>query len=50
MRKSDIRLIRSKGVEIYEFKPLAFPWIHDFFNRDHRKIVVIDGKVAYTGG
>ena len=50
MRKSDIRLIRSKGVEIYEFKPLAFPWIHDFFNRDHRKIVVIDGKVAFTGG
>ena len=50
MRKSDIRTIRSKGVEIYEFKPLCFPWVHDVFNRDHRKIVVIDGKVAYTGG
>lgn len=50
MRKSDIRAIRSKGVEIYEFKPLCFPWVHDVFNRDHRKIVVIDGKVAYTGG
>ena len=50
MRKSDIRLIRSKGVEIYEFKPLAFPWIHDFFNRDHRKIMVIDGKIGFTGG
>lgn len=50
MRKSDIRAIRSKGVEIYEFKPLRFPWVHDVFNRDHRKIVVIDGKVAYTGG
>ena len=29
---------------------MEFPWLHDIFNRDHRKIVVIDGKVAYTGG
>lgn len=50
IRKSNIRSIREKGIEIYEFKPLRFPWIHDIFNRDHRKIVVIDGKVAYTGG
>lgn len=50
MRKSDVKAIRSKGIEIYEFKPMRFPWLHDAFNRDHRKIVVIDGKVAYTGG
>ena len=50
MRKKHLREIREKGIEIYEFKPIAFPWIHDIFNRDHRKIAVIDGKIGYTGG
>ena len=38
------------GIEIYEYKPMKFPWVHGVFNRDHRKIVVIDGQIAYTGG
>lgn len=50
MKKKHLRSIREKGIEIHEFKPLRFPWIHDIFNRDHRKIVIIDGKIAYTGG
>ena len=50
MRKKDIKAIRAKGIEIYEFNPVEFPWFDDIFNRDHRKIVVIDGKIAYTGG
>lgn len=50
MRRKDLKAIRSKGIEIYEFNPLRFPWIDDAFNRDHRKIVVIDGRIAYTGG
>lgn len=50
MKRRHLKAIREKGIEIHEFKPLEFPWLHDIFNRDHRKIVVIDGKVAYTGG
>lgn len=50
MRKRHLNEIRAKGIEIYEFKPIRFPYIHDIFNRDHRKIVIIDGKIAYTGG
>lgn len=50
LKKKHIKSIRSKGIEIYEYNPVGFPWVDDFFNRDHRKIVVIDGKVAYTGG
>lgn len=50
MKKRHLKAIREKGIEIHEFKPMEFPWLHDIFNRDHRKIVVIDGKVAYTGG
>ena len=42
--------LRSRGIQIYEFDPLKFPWVNHVFHRDHRKIVVIDGKIAYTGG
>lgn len=50
MKKHKIEAIRKQGIEIYEFKPMEFPWLQDIFNRDHRKIVIIDGKIAYTGG
>ena len=50
LKKKHIKEIRANGIEIYEFKPLKFPWFHAIFNRDHRKIVVIDGQIAYTGG
>lgn len=50
MRRKDIDKIRSLGIEIYEFDPIRFPWVNHVWSRDHRKIVVIDGKVAYTGG
>lgn len=50
MRKADIRRIRNLGIEIYEFDPIRFPFVNHVFSRDHRKIVVIDGKIAYTGG
>ncbi len=50
LRKRHLQDIRAKGIEIYEFDPLRFPWVNHVFHRDHRKIVVIDGKMAYTGG
>ena len=50
LKKRHIKAIRAKGIEIYEFDPLRFPWINHVWSRDHRKIVVIDGKIAYTGG
>lgn len=42
--------IRERGIEIVEYDPVRFPWVNHVFTRDHRKIVVIDGKIAYTGG
>ena len=50
LKKKHIRKLREEGIQIYEFDPLRFPWINHVFTRDHRKIVVIDGNVAYTGG
>lgn len=42
--------LRKDGIQIYEFDPVRFPWVNHVFLRDHRKIVVIDGQIAYTGG
>lgn len=50
LRTRHLDSLRARGVEIYEFDPIRFPWINHVFHRDHRKIVVIDGVVAYTGG
>ena len=50
LKKKHLEEIRSHGIEIYEFDPIRFPWVNHVFHRDHRKIVVIDGKIAYTGG
>lgn len=50
LKKKHLREIRNKGIEIVKFDPLRFPWINHVFHRDHRKIVIIDGKIGYTGG
>lgn len=50
LHKKELDKLRERGIEIYEFDPIRFPWINHVFARDHRKIVVIDGSIAYTGG
>ena len=50
LKKRHLKNIRERGVEIVEYDPLDFPWVNHVFHRDHRKIVIIDGKIAYTGG
>lgn len=50
LKKEHVNAIRNRGVELYEFDPIGFPWLNHVFHRDHRKIVVIDGQIAYTGG
>ncbi len=48
--KQFIRELRHNGIEVSRFNPIT-PSINIFMNnRDHRKIIVIDGKVAFTGG
>lgn len=42
--------LNKRGIRCIPFNP-AVPFVNLFMNhRDHRKITVIDGKVAYTGG
>ncbi len=50
LKKKHIQRLRDAGIEIHKFDPLVFPWINHAFHRDHRKIVIIDGLVLYTGG
>ena len=50
LKKKHLVALREAGVEIYEFDPIRFPWVNHVFTRDHRKIVVIDGAVAFIGG
>lgn len=45
-----LKELRHRGIEIYKYDPFRFPWIQNALSRDHRKIVVIDGKVGYLGG
>lgn len=50
LKRHHLDSLRALGINIHAFMPIKFPWIHCYFHRDHRKIVVIDGKIAYTGG
>ena len=50
LKKYHLRALRADSIDIVEYEPIRFPWINKIFGRDHRKIVVIDGQIAYTGG
>lgn len=50
LKKKHLKELAKRGIEIVKFDPLNFPFIGDFMSRDHRKIVIIDGQTAYTGG
>ena len=50
LKKHHLKALRDDSINIVEYDPIRFPWINKIFGRDHRKIVVIDGQIAYTGG
>jgi cardiolipin synthase len=46
-----INEMRAAGVEIFPFHPVRFPFLANKINyRNHRKILVVDGKKGYIGG
>lgn len=45
--------MREGGIEVLEFNPInpfvsKTPW--QIYNRDHRKLLVVDGRIAFIGG
>ena len=50
LKEKHIKAIRARGIELVKFDPITFPYVNHALHRDHRKIVVIDGRTGYTGG
>ena len=50
LKKTHLKALHEDSIEIYEFDPIRFPWVNHIWPRDHRKMVVIDGEIGYTGG
>jgi len=50
LARGDVAAMRSSGCVVEYFHPLR-PWMLDTFNhRTHRRLLVVDGKVGFTGG
>ncbi|WP_170006730.1 cardiolipin synthase [Bacillus fonticola] len=46
-----IRELREAGVEVIAFGPVQLPFLNSKLNfRNHRKIIIVDGKVGFVGG
>lgn len=51
MSRAFVRSLRDAGVKVARFNPVTFSRIRSRFDfRNHRKIVVCDGVVGFTGG
>lgn len=48
LRRRYVRRLRDAGVQMFPFSPLYL--LHTLGYRNHRKIAVLDGRVAYSGG
>jgi cardiolipin synthase len=51
IRKKTEKKLRAAGVEIYPFHKILFNLLANRINyRNHRKIIVVDGKTGFVGG
>ena len=44
------KLLENAGAKVAFFHPVRFSNIGRINNRDHRKMVILDGRIAFTGG
>ena len=42
--------MQSAGVEVHQYRPLRWYNLGRLNNRTHRKLLVVDGKIGFTGG
>lgn len=48
---SDIARMKTAGIKVYPFLPIKLGIYNQKFNfRNHRKIIVVDGKIGFVGG
>ena len=51
IKKRNAERMKKAGIEIYPFQKVLFYLLANRLNyRNHRKIIVIDGQIAFTGG
>ena len=50
MEASYIEVMESAGVEFRKYRPLRWYNLHRLNNRTHRKLLVVDGRLGFTGG
>jgi cardiolipin synthase len=51
LKRSSIREMKKAGIRLFSFFKIRFPYFTTKLNyRNHRKIVIIDGKIGYLGG
>lgn len=44
------KIMKDSGIKAISHPPFSFKLPHTVNNRNHRKIAIIDGEIAYTGG
>lgn len=50
LRSGYYKILRQEGIDAHKFNPFR-PIVSNIYNnRDHRKIMVVDGKIGFTGG
>lgn len=51
LSKKTVNKIKKMGIKIYRFAPIRLPYLTGTYNfRNHRKDIIIDGYIGYTGG
>jgi cardiolipin synthase len=45
-----VKAMKAAGIEVEKYNPWSITTLARINNRTHRKIMVLDGRIAYTGG
>jgi cardiolipin synthase A/B len=50
LRNSAARRLRAGGCQVSFYQPMTWYRLHRINNRTHRELLVVDGRIAFTGG
>ncbi len=50
MEDALLKQLKDAGVEVHQYRPLKWYNIGRLNNRTHRKLLVVDGRIGFTGG
>jgi cardiolipin synthase len=48
--RADLDRLRAAGGLVHTFRPVRFGKLLRFYKRNHRRVIVIDGSIGFTGG